>query len=172
MCWEAVVVTVYMTSVCPLPERTLPGLRDFFSWALTSMCNTSLAIGAQPLHVKPLSRSLRSLIKTRFSLCCHIWYGFPACSLGWGPFTFLISCSCLWSPVIPLPHSFSDTDERYGCRYEQVEWKHLSKTFRFMWSLFRCWQQCHDLWPSCNGCCECSWTLVARAIHVKRCCYG
>lgn len=103
MCWEAVVVTVYMTSVCPLPKWALPGLHEFFSWALTSRCNTSLGIGAQPLHVKPLSRSLRSLIKIRFSLCCHIWYGFPACSLGWGPFTFLISCSCLWSPVIP-PH--------------------------------------------------------------------
>lgn len=87
---------------------------NFFSWTLTSRRNTSLGIGAQPLHVKPLSRSLRSLIKSRFSLFCHIWYGFPACSLGWGPFTFLISCSCLWSPVTPPPpppHSFSDTDE-------------------------------------------------------------
>lgn len=25
---------------------------------------------------------LGSLIKIRFSLCCHIWYGFPACTLG------------------------------------------------------------------------------------------
>lgn len=39
--------------------------------------------------------------------------------------TFLISCSCLWSRVIAFfpPHSFSDMEGRYGCRYEwELRW--------------------------------------------------
>lgn len=56
----------------------------FYS-ALTNTYNTPSRMGAQPLHVKPLSCLLCSLIKIRFCLCCHIWYGFPACTLGWGP---------------------------------------------------------------------------------------
>lgn len=30
----------------------------------------------------------------------------------------------------PHTHSFSDMEGRYGCRYEQVEWKHLSDILR------------------------------------------
>lgn len=57
-----------------------------------------------------------------------VW--FP-CLLSWlRPLTFLISCSCLWSPVItppatPPPTPLSDTEGRYGCRYERAAWKPL-----------------------------------------------
>lgn len=38
-------------------------------------------------------------------------------------------------PPHPHPHSFSDMEERYGCRYEQVEWKHLSDTLFHVMSI-------------------------------------
>lgn len=60
-----------------------------------------------------------------------VW--FP-CLLSWlRPLTFLISCSCLWSPVIsfflPPPQTHLVIWRgRYRCRYERAEWKHLNDT--------------------------------------------
>lgn len=105
-----------------------------------------------------------------------VW--FP-CLYSWlRPLTFLISCSCLWSPVIsppiplshPLNFSFSDMEGKYGCRYERVEWKHLSDTFHSI---------LHDIYlGGWQGCCslrghECGrpqwvpWTLLGEGSHRK-----
>lgn len=72
----------------PLWRRTHPGLFArvlCFYRVRTNTHHTLSGMRDQPLHVKPLSCPFCSLIKIRFCLCCHIWYGFPACTLGWGP---------------------------------------------------------------------------------------
>lgn len=76
---------VYTALVAPLRTDTSTPvcLRAVFTGHY--LTHTPSRIGDQPLHVKPFSCPLCSLIKIRFCLCCHIWYGFPACSLGWGP---------------------------------------------------------------------------------------
>lgn len=49
------------------------------------------------------------------------------------PYKLQLSLESCDPPHPPThPHnSFSDMEERYGCRYEQVDWKHLSDTFTF-----------------------------------------
>lgn len=78
-CWHSLSMALWRRTLTYHFAHTL------FLQPLTNVHHSPSRMGDQPLHVKPLSCPLCSLIKIRFCLCCHIWYGFPACTLGWGP---------------------------------------------------------------------------------------
>lgn len=73
------------------------------------------------------------------------------------PYKLQLSLECC---DFPHPHSFSDMEGRYGCRYEQVDWKHLSDSFVSCDTYLGGWQWHCDLCPRrSSGCGRPAWAL-------------